>query len=582
MKTKTLNQISPLLARPVAIYARVSSEEQTKGSYPSCESQVEELVAACQSRGWEVKQIIKDEGFSAGSLKRPGMSELRSLVESKQINAILCTWYDRLTRSRDFYVLDSEFRKHGVQFVTLHDPTDTKTAAGRFMESMLVAAKTYEREQTSEKVRSKMRMRAEKGMWNGGPIPFGFQPVDGARTIMPDPEKTAILNEMFRVYNETQTDYKVRDYLHAHQVPTRTGESRWTVSSVRGVLTNRRYVAQIEINRANKDLKDLPETETYQLVKAPYEPPVPLDVFELAQAIRKQKGAESPNRVGKPRGFSQTQCNRVFPLQGVMVCGHCGHAMTPWYIKHQAGGNNNGRVRKNDSFVFYYVCALQRKGWRICDHKNCVSARKAEKWVLERIQDLMQSEVVLQAAVAKARQRTETDLSPVQELWAENQKALVLNQSQADEIVKAITSGNVGGALWQILNEKSSQLQLERDRLRSEERRLREQLTPLSENFDASGIESLLRDFTSLVRHAQPEEVQRLLRLVVRRIEWKSEGSHKVQFYHLPRQRSVKTKCPPTQGADGHRFYTDGCNDRPCRIRTYDPRIKSPLLYQLS
>lgn len=117
MKTKTLNQIAPLAARPVAVYARVSSEEQTKGSYPSCESQVEELVAACKSRGWEIKQIIKDEGFSAGSLKRPGLSELRTLVESEQITAIVCTWYDRLTRSRDFYVLDSEFQKHGVQFV---------------------------------------------------------------------------------------------------------------------------------------------------------------------------------------------------------------------------------------------------------------------------------------------------------------------------------------------------------------------------------------------------------------------------------------------------------------------------------
>ena len=114
MKTKTLNQISPLVARPVAVYARVSTEEQTKGSYPSCQSQVEELVAVCQARGWEVKSIIKDEGFSAGSLKRPGLSELRCLVEPGEITGILCTWYDRLTRNRDFYVLDKEFQQHGV------------------------------------------------------------------------------------------------------------------------------------------------------------------------------------------------------------------------------------------------------------------------------------------------------------------------------------------------------------------------------------------------------------------------------------------------------------------------------------
>lgn len=124
------------------------------------------------------------------------------------------------------------------------------------MESMLVAAKTYEREQTSEKMRSKMRMRAEKALWNGGPIPFGFILIDDSRTIAPDPEKKTVLNEMFRVYVETGSDFKVRDWLKMHQIPTREGRPTWQVSTLRKVPTNRRYVAQTEINRENKELKD--------------------------------------------------------------------------------------------------------------------------------------------------------------------------------------------------------------------------------------------------------------------------------------------------------------------------------------
>lgn len=562
MKTKTPEiPVSPPLARPVAVYARVSTEEQTKGSYPSCESQVEELVATCQSRGWDVRRIIKDEGFSAGSLKRPGLSELRWLVESGEITAIVCTWYDRLTRSRDFYVLDKEFRQHGVQFVTLHDPTDTKTAAGRFMESMLVAAKTYEREQTSEKVRSKMRMRAEKGMWNGGPIPFGFLQVDASRTIAPDPEKIPVLREMFRIYNETQTDYKVRDWLKAHQIPTRAGEDRWTVSSVRRILTNRRYIAQIEINRENEGIKDVPENETYRVAPAPYEPFVEVGVFELAQAIRKQKGAESPNRVGKPRSFSQTQCNRVYPLQGITVCGHCGHAMTPWYIKHKAGQDKSGKKRKNDSYVFYYVCASQRKGWKAADHRNCILARRAEEWVLERLRVLMENQTVLEAALAVAHQSTQTDLAPTEEAWGANQKSLLQNESQTEEILKAIASGNVQGPLWQMLNTKANQLHLEREQLLMEARRLKELLLPLNENFDADEITSLLRDFRLLAQCAEPQDVQRLLRLCVRRIEWKTDGNIKLQLYKMGKGSPLKTNSPPAQGASREWLYTDVCND---------------------
>jgi hypothetical protein len=60
-------------------------------------------------------------------------------------------------------------------------------------------------------------------------------------------------------------------------------------------------------------------------------------------------------------------------------------------------------------------------------------------------------------------------------------------------------------------------------------------LTPLDENYNADGLRKLLSDFCSLAKNAHPEEMQKLLRLVVRRIEWKSMGSHRVQLYHLPK-----------------------------------------------
>ena len=245
----------------------------------------------------------------------------------------------------------------------LHDPTDTKTAAGRFMEFMLVAAKTYEREQTSEKVRSKMRMRAEKGMWNGGPIPFGFVQTDDSRTIAPDPEKKTILNEMFRVYVETGSDFKVRDWLKAHQIPTREGRATWQVSTLRKILTNRRYIAQIEINRENKELKDLPESEAYRVAPAPYEPIVAVEVFQMAQDIRAQKAAESPNRKGRPRSFSQTQCQRVYPLQRIIVCAHCGHSMAPWYVNIKLEKTRAAKsARTTATFTIIYVPNNRRTG----------------------------------------------------------------------------------------------------------------------------------------------------------------------------------------------------------------------------
>ncbi len=556
MKTKTINSLSPATAsaRSVAVYARVSSEEQTKGNYPSCDSQVEELVAACRSRGWEVRQVIKDEGFSAGSLKRPGLSEMRYLVESGEISAVLCTWYDRLTRSRDFYVLDKEFQKNGVQFVTLHDPTDTKTAAGRFMECMLVAAKTYEREQTSEKVRSKMRMRSEKGMWNGGRIPFGFVAIDDSRTIAPNPEQTTALNEMFRVYNETGSDFKVRDWLKTHQIATREGRPVWQVSTLRKILTNRRYIAQIEINRENKGIEGLPEAEAYRVAPAPYEPLVAVEVFEMAQTIRAQKSIDSPNHKGRPRSYSQTQCQRVYPLQGVLVCAHCGHSMAPWYVKHRAGEDKSGHKRKNDSFIHYYLCAKQQKDWKGSDHKNCASAPKTENWVWEQLRELATSDMAIDAALEAAYSKARVSLEPVFEAYRETGQALNKVERDIEKVLETASSGQAIGALWDMLNERAFRLKWERDQLLVEQRRLKEQLLPAETSVDSALLRTKLLSLDIVRRAAYPDELQRLLRLMVRRIEWAPGGGGKVQLFALP---SKNQKPAPSKGGQAVVSYCD-------------------------
>lgn len=566
-KSKTPATFEVVARKRIALYARVSSEEQTRGNYPSCVSQVEEMEAACAARGWEVCRVIKDEGYSAGSLKRPGLSELRWLVETAEVDGVLCTWYDRLTRSRDFYILDKEFQARGVEFITLHDPTDTSTAAGRFMESVIVAAKTYDREQTAEKIRSKLRMRAEKGMWNGGPIPFGFRRDAEAKTIYPDPDQKKVVEQMFRVYVETASDFLVRDWLKAHQIPTSRGKPVWAPASVREVLTNRRYIAEVEINQHHKDMENLPESEAYRIARAPHEPVIPVELFELAQAVRKEKASKSPDRKGRPRSYSQTKCGRVYLLQGILVCGVCKHAMAPHYVYHRAGTDG----RKVESFVNYYVCSHQMRNWKGSSHKNHVLARIPEAWIVDKAADLVNSEDIIERAIEKARASCEGDLLPLKETLGLTKQSLLENQSQIDKIVETVSTGKAEGALLAFLNERAAELKLARERLRVENRRLSRALMPLQEHFDAATFREIVRSFVELSGEAEPDEMQRLLRLMVRRIEWMPDGAHRVQYYHLPK---------PSDSKD--RFYTERYFGAACRTRTGDPRITNAMLYQLS
>jgi site-specific DNA recombinase len=593
----SLSQVASTVAfqkvpKRVALYARVSTQEQTKGLYPSCDSQIEELEAYCKSKGWQVFEPIKDEGHRAGTLKRPGLTRLRHLVETGQVDVVICTWYNRLIGSRDFYVLDKEFKSHNVAFLTVHDQADRNTASGRLLESMLVTIKTFENEQIGEKVRTKMRLRAEKGLWNGGLVPFGFTCDPKTQLLQPDEEKAQILNQIFQVYVDTASDFAVRDWLKAHQIPSPSSKSVWAPSTIHDMLTNRRYIAEIELNKPNKGLDDtdIPEMERYRIVQAPHEPLVSRELFEMAQLIRRDKALESPNRKGKPRSYSQNQCNRVYPLQGRLFCGVCGHAMTPYYVVHKPGPK-----RRNASYIYYYICANQMMNSRhAAGHSNRVLARIPESWIVERLEDLFQSETLIEQAVEMAKRKCESDFAPQQEALTRTRQALQENQAQIDKIVETITSSSISGELLGILSEKATQLKLEQGRLRAEQHRLSESIQPLEGYFDALPLRQMLGKFTDLAQEAEPEEMQRLLRAVVNRIEWMPDGKHVVELYYAPQKGQQKLcaattneRLSPENQKSRHsaELYLDqwlesnlrnGC---PGRIRTSDQSVNSRPLY---
>ncbi len=487
------------------------------------------MEQVCRTRGWEPYLRIKDEGFSAGTLKRPGLSEISWLIQNEEIDGLVCTWYDRLTRSRDFYVLDIEFKAHNIQFVTLHDPADTRTASGRFMESMIVAAKTYDREQTSEKVRTKMRMRAAKGLHSGGSVPFGFVMNPETKLLSPDPAMSAVLEQMFQVYVDERSDFAVRDWLQAHQIPNARGKMAWQVSTIRDMLCNRRYIGELEANKRNKGLDEVPENEVYHIIKAPHDAAVPLPLFQLAQSVRAEKLGQSPNRVGRPRHHSYTQCGRVNILQGTLLCGACGHAMTPHYTSKTAKVSNDDVQERQ--YFHYYACAAQIKGTMEEQHKNRIKADVIESWMLDTVEELLQSERVITKAVERAGEARSLNQRPQRAALELNRAARHENQKRVEEMLETVSSGNATGALWQMLNERATHLQVEGERLKREERQLNGEIANLEIDFDAQTFMKTLCDFKKLASVAEPEELQKLIRLAVRRIEWMPEGVHRVQFY---------------------------------------------------
>src|SRR5260221_3348761 len=80
----------------VALYARVSTEEQREGQ--TIDSQVAELERFARDRVWPVVGTYKDAGWSGGILARPELDRLRDDAAKGVFDAILINDVDRLAR----------------------------------------------------------------------------------------------------------------------------------------------------------------------------------------------------------------------------------------------------------------------------------------------------------------------------------------------------------------------------------------------------------------------------------------------------------------------------------------------------
>jgi site-specific DNA recombinase len=111
----------PLL---IAAYCRVASRAPAD-QQAGIEAQQSAINRSIEDRkqrdGWQVESltIFTDAGESARNQNRPGLQQLRQAVAGGRLDMVLCTKFDRLTRSvSDFAALCEHLQRHGVCLVS--------------------------------------------------------------------------------------------------------------------------------------------------------------------------------------------------------------------------------------------------------------------------------------------------------------------------------------------------------------------------------------------------------------------------------------------------------------------------------
>jgi DNA invertase Pin-like site-specific DNA recombinase len=179
-----------------AAYIRVSTDKQAADGV-SLDMQAAKVRMYAELYGIELVELIVDEGASAKTLQREGLTRALSLLDSGEADGLIVYKLDRLTRSvRDLgELIDCYFGPKGsAALVSVEEQVDTSTATGRMILNVLMSVSQWERETIGERTSAALRHKAKQGEYTGGPnVPYGYRvAADGVRLEGHDGEQMVI------------------------------------------------------------------------------------------------------------------------------------------------------------------------------------------------------------------------------------------------------------------------------------------------------------------------------------------------------------------------------------------------------
>lgn len=236
--------------RKAVAYIRVSTDEQKKSGL-SLDYQEERLKAAAVADGHKDIEIVRDEAYSGGNLKRPGVSELLRRVEAGEISTVYILKLDRLTRSLDdmLYILDL-FAKKNSALSSLTEKIDTSTATGKLMVHIIGVVAEWERGTIAERIRNAFSVKRSRQEKLGGIIPFGYR-VEGdgkqeKKRLVEHTEEAPVLRGILDARGEGRGYADIAQGLNQMGVKPRNGR-QWYASTIRAICV-----------RQGKDSKAVP------------------------------------------------------------------------------------------------------------------------------------------------------------------------------------------------------------------------------------------------------------------------------------------------------------------------------------
>ena len=563
-----------------AIYTRVSTDEQARSEYSSLDRQREicaSYIDIQKEKDWRLSGVYEDGGYSGKDLHRPGIQELVQDIKDDKIDVMVTYKIDRISRSlKDFYDFWEVLKAHNVTFVSATQHFDTSDSTGMLMLNILLSFAQFERELTRERTLSKMAGRAQRGLWNGGNIPIGFDYSRDLQLLRPAEDEAKVVRFIFSRLIET------------HSPSTVANEANALGFRSKRRLVTRRTGSQVEVGG-----KRLDEDSIKAIVRNPlYKGFIRYDgaLFPGTHEciIEPETWEEANKAIGNGREGAELRYkdDHIHLLKGLVRCGPCGLAMTPY---------PSGKKSSNGTPYLYYTCtSVVQDGTHSACPVRALPAREFEGLIRQVLAELGNSPAILQACVQAANRDATTSVDSIREARSRHQEEIARLTTGIRRIIEIMKTQDL---LSEDVKDEYRQLVREKERLVTLCEKLQLDIELRQKRvLDVEVIQKSLQDFERLVTLLPLEDQKELFQLLIREIEVypydpstdePPAGDGALATRVRSKWYRVNLALHQMPGVKlGERVRAQSSDKKesgsPGRTRTYDMLINSQPLYQLS
>ena len=313
----------------VAAYCRVSTkEEEQASSYEAqCEYYTDKIMS---NKEWTMAGIFADEGITGTSTKkRTEFLRMIRQCKQKKIDLILTKSIQRFARNTlDCINYTRILRQLGIGVLFEKENINSLPPDSEFMITMYGAMAQSESESISGNIRRGRQMHAKVGTLK---VPcyrlYGYEKdADGKFRVIP--EQAEIVRELYKRYESGASLRNLKDWLEEKQIKTVLGTDDWSISVIKGILTNEKYCGDVLLQKtfctdviSKKIVKNVGQMTQYYMPDH-HEAIVSREQYNAVKAEMARRSAlRSPSKEAVTGRSCYTS---KYALSDRLFCGECG------------------------------------------------------------------------------------------------------------------------------------------------------------------------------------------------------------------------------------------------------------------